>query len=117
MAFRVEVSPEALENLDAIASYIKQRGSFESAERWLNSIIEAIATLAEFPARCPIAAESQVLKAEVRVLLHGKRNHRYKVFYAVAGDTVRVFHIRHWAKRPLTTEELLELINPGSRQT
>jgi plasmid stabilization system protein ParE len=33
MVFRVEISPEALANLDAIARHILERGSFESAER------------------------------------------------------------------------------------
>jgi len=30
MAFRVEISPEAFENLDTIAAYLQERGSFES---------------------------------------------------------------------------------------
>ena len=33
MVFRVEISPEAFENLNTIAAYIKERGSFKSAER------------------------------------------------------------------------------------
>jgi hypothetical protein len=36
MAFRVEIAPQAFEDLDNISAYIRQRGSFESAERWFN---------------------------------------------------------------------------------
>jgi plasmid stabilization system protein ParE len=39
MAFRVEISPRAFEDLDRISAYIRHRGSFESAERWFNGIV------------------------------------------------------------------------------
>jgi plasmid stabilization system protein ParE len=45
MAFRVEISPRAVNDLDEIAEYIKQRGSFEQAEKWFNGIMAAIRTL------------------------------------------------------------------------
>jgi plasmid stabilization system protein ParE len=107
MAFRVEVSPEAFADLDAIAAHIQGRESFVSAERWFNGIIDAIRTLKELPTRCTIAEESEDLQQEVRLLLHGKRNRRYKVYFAIHHEsrTVRVFHVRHWARKPLATEE------------
>ena len=55
MAFRVEISPEALENLDAMAAHIQQHGSIESAERWFNGIVISIRSLGEMPSRCPLA--------------------------------------------------------------
>lgn len=36
MAFRVEVSPRAFADLDAIADYITKHGSFERAEKRFN---------------------------------------------------------------------------------
>jgi plasmid stabilization system protein ParE len=83
MAFRVEISPRAFNDLDEIADYIKQRGSFEQAENWFNGIIAAIRTLEDLPHRCPVAEESEELGQEVRLLLYGKRNRRYRVYYAV----------------------------------
>jgi plasmid stabilization system protein ParE len=111
MAFRVDVSPEAFADLDAISAHIRERGSFESAERWFNGIVDAIRSLAELPNRCPVADESENLQTEVRLLLHGKRNRRYKVYFAIhhESETVRIFHVRHWARKPLTNEELEEL--------
>ena len=72
MAFRVEIAPQAWADLDAIADYIKQRGSFESAQRWFNGIIDAIAALTDMPGRCPIAEESGELGQEVHLLLYGR---------------------------------------------
>jgi len=115
MAFRVEISPRAFNDLDEIAEYIKQRGSFEQAEKWFNGIIAAIRTLEDLPHRCPVADESEELGQEVRLLLYGKRNRRYKVYYSVQQTTpltgtVRVFHVRHWARRSLDPDQRRKLI-------
>ena len=120
MAFRVEISPRAFNDLDEIAEYIKQRGSFEQAQKWFNGIIAAIRSLEDLPHRCPVAEESEELGQEVRLLLYGKRNRRYKVYYSVqqtmpSTGTVRVFHVRHWARRSLSPEQLRKLM--GDRTT
>ncbi len=47
MAFRVEISPGAFHDLDEIAGYIKQQGSFEQAEVWFNEIMAAIRRLSD----------------------------------------------------------------------
>ncbi len=111
MAFRVEIAPQAFDDLDQIAEYIRTRGSRESAERWLNGIIDDIRSLQEMPGRCARAEESDEVGAEVRILLHGKRNRRYKVYFAVREETqtVHVFHIRHWARKPVSVEEMQNL--------
>ena len=116
MAFRVEISPEAFENLDTIAAYIQERGSFESAKRWFDGIIAAIRSLQDMPRRCPLAEESTELEAELHFLLHGKRNRRYKVFFSIhdESETVRVFHVRHWAMKPVETDELEDLMDEST---
>jgi plasmid stabilization system protein ParE len=83
MAFRVEISPRAFDDLDEIARYIKRQASFEQAEGWFNGIIAAIRTLEDLPHRCRVADESRELGQEVRLMLYRKRNRRYKVCYAV----------------------------------
>ena len=83
----------------------------QTAERWFNEIVIAIRSLCEMPTRCPLADESDDLRSEVRLLLHGKRNRRYKIYFAIhyASTKVRVFHIRHWARKPVEKSELEEL--------
>jgi plasmid stabilization system protein ParE len=111
MGFRVEIAPQAYADLDAIADYIEERGSFASAERWFNGIIDAVRGLKDQPSRFPVAQESEDLRVEIRQLLYGKRNRRYKVYFAIDRETeiVRVFHVRHWAFKPLDFGELREL--------
>ena len=115
MAFRVEISPRAFNDLDEIAKHIKQRGSFEQAQKWFNGIIAAIRTLEDLGHGCPVAEESQELGQEVRLLLYGKRNRRYKVYYSVQQTTlstgiVRVFHVRHWGRRSPDPDQLRRLM-------
>lgn len=115
MAFRVEISPRALTDLDQIAEYIEREASFAQAEEWFKGIFGAIRTLEHMPGRCPIAKESEEVGQEVRLLLHGKRNRRYKVYYSVQHTTastgsVRVFHVRHWARKDLSQKQLRKLI-------
>ena len=47
MAFRVEVAPQALADLDATASYIRKESGNAAAENWFNGMIDAIASAAE----------------------------------------------------------------------
>lgn len=47
MAFRIEIQPQAFDDLDAIADYILSRHSFEVAHGWFKANILDIATLKE----------------------------------------------------------------------
>jgi plasmid stabilization system protein ParE len=111
MVFRVELAPRAFADLDSIAGDIRERESFESAEKWFNGILRAIESLAEMPQRCRVAEESRDLGREVRVLLYGRKNRAYRVFYAIHGTrTAQVFHVRHWARRTPGSDELEALL-------
>lgn len=115
MAFRVEIAPQAFDDLDRIAHYIIEQSSIVAAGKWFNRIIEDIASLKEMPARCPVAPESEEIGGEIRLLLHGRRSRALKIYYAIHYETpssgvVRVFHARHWARRPVGEDELQNLI-------
>jgi hypothetical protein len=91
-----------------------QEGSFDQAESWFNGIIAAIRTREDLPNRCPIADESEDLEQEVHLLLYGNRYHKYRVYYSIQQRTpstgnVRVFHVRHWARKSLSSTQLRKL--------
>jgi hypothetical protein len=67
------------------------------------------------PSRCPIFEDSEELGVEVRVLLHGKRNRRYKIYFSIQAEDERVivFHVRHWARKPVEADELEDLMDEG----
>jgi len=121
MAFRVEIAPRAFNDLDDIADYIKRNRSLRQAEEWFNGTVEAIRTLGDMPGRCPVADESEDLGQEVRVLLHGKRNRKYKIYFSIertgrSAGRVFIFHVRHWARKRLTTHEVRALMDEVPRK-
>ena len=121
MAFEVLITDEAFADLDLIAAFIKRQASINIARKWFAGIVNAIESLGEMPARCSVAEESAGLEREVRLLLHGKRYRRYKIYFTIDEETktVRVFHIRHWAMKPVESDELGDLMDetaePGSK--
>ena len=66
MAFRVEISPQAFEDLDIISAYIRRRASFESAERWFNGVIAAIRTLCD-GATAKIRASNRLPRGQIEL--------------------------------------------------
>jgi plasmid stabilization system protein ParE len=62
---------------------------------------DAIASLAKFPERCPLAPENAAFPFEVRQLLYGYAPHVYRILFTIEGQTVCVLHIRHGRRQPL----------------
>lgn len=108
MAFRVEITPQALADLDSIAEYIAAKGSFAVAERWFNGIMDEIRALSQNSARCAHAPEAELMRADIRLLLSGKRRHRYKIYFLIspATSSVSVLHVRHWARQQVEVSEV-----------
>jgi plasmid stabilization system protein ParE len=105
MTYQVILQPEAEREIRQQARWIvEQSNSPATALRWVNSIRSKIATLKASPLRCPIDPDSDAYGEEVRVLLHGKRNRKFRVLFILRGDTVRVVAIRHAAQRGLAEE-------------
>jgi toxin ParE1/3/4 len=91
---RVEYSNRAAVDLRQIASYHARSGNPAVAESIAERIHEVVARIAA----SPLSGRSVVQRPGVRVVL--LVNFRYKIFYRVAGDTIRIIHIRHTSRRP-----------------
>ena len=118
----VEISPRAFRDLDELATELKQRSQSNAvARKWFMAVLDSIDSLAEMPERLPVVTEAHNEIERVRLLLHGKRNHRYIGFTTAcrklgpSSGTVNVFHVRHWARKGLSGDELQELMDelPG----
>ena len=115
MAFRVDIIPSALADLYSIYLEIK-RDSPLNADRWFRGAVDAIYSLEIMPERCPVADDAVELQQEVRLLLYGRRNRGYKIYFAIRYEAqdlgiVQVFHFRHWARKALSTDEMEELMD------
>jgi plasmid stabilization system protein ParE len=101
MAFRVEISPSALADVEEAFLYIQQDFPLK-AEEWYDGLVNAILSLEKFPNRCPLASESEEIGREIRQLLYSK----YRILFSVTGDVVQVLRVRHTARDWLSSDEL-----------
>jgi plasmid stabilization system protein ParE len=100
MGFRVELSEQAQRDVSAIYLWLCSEQAGDAGERWFRALRTAIRSLADLPARCPLAAENRDASVEVRQLLYGRRPHTYRILFAIEGDVVQVLHVRHARRRP-----------------
>src|SRR5262245_7712233 len=78
-----------------------------TADRWLRRFKAALGTLADNPERCSLAPESEIVGAEIRQFLFGKKRNTYRALFKIEGNEVRVLHVR-WAGRDFATAADLE---------
>ena len=98
--YRVIITPHAERDIEEAYLWIAARDA-DAAARWFNRLLEVVATLETFPERCPRAPESAQLRMEIRQILHGRRQHKYRVLFNVCGKIVNVLHVRHGARLPI----------------
>ena len=79
-----------------------------AAIRWYNRLMEVIYPLDSFPERCPLAPENKYFAGEIRQILPGRRQHKYRIFFDIKDDEVRVLHVRHGARLALGEAESAE---------
>ena len=91
---RVEYSKRAVSDIRQIAAYYDRSGNPAVAERIVARIQEVVAQITG----SPLIGRSVVQRPGIRMVL--LVNYRYKIFYRVAGDTIRIIHIRHTSRRP-----------------
>lgn len=109
MTYRVILQPRAERDIRHVARWKLERGkSPESARRWVRSLRAKFDTLKASPHRCPIDPDSDAYGAEVRVLLHGKRQGKCRILFTIRGDEVRVLAVRHAAQESLIEEPDLD---------
>lgn len=100
--FRVLVTRPAEEDIEAAYDYIR-RDSAARAVGWRESLGRAARRLQTAPRRCPLAPENGLFRLEIRQLVFGN----YRVLFTIADDAVHILHVRHAARRTMTTDDLI----------
>ncbi len=112
MAYRVELTPQAVSDLDAALQYVVEAAPAR-AERWLAGMMAAVYSLEQMPERCPLAPESKDFGKDIREIFYGKRTGIYRILFCIYGQDsnegiVRVICVRHGARNRLKPEDLAE---------
>lgn len=112
--YRIEVSDTADAEADEAFLWLVGR-SADLAGRWYNGLLAAYQSLAQFPSRCPLAAENEAFEAvDVRQLLYGTGRNTYRILFCIREGseeqpaTVRILHVRRAVRRWLGQSEQQE---------
>jgi plasmid stabilization system protein ParE len=105
MKFRVIIQPPARRDIEAAFLYLNERAPV-AAQRWLEGIEEAIASLEFMPRRCAVAPESKDFPEEIYHHFYGKRRGIYRILFVIRGDEVRVLHVRHGARDTMPRDQI-----------
>ena len=93
MNFEVEIIPAAEAEYQAAYDWLAEKTP-QHAPVWFNSLMDALLTLSENPARCPKVDAN----GDMRYLLFGDKRHAYRIYFKIRGSTVCVYSIRHAAR-------------------
>jgi plasmid stabilization system protein ParE len=107
MAYRVSLS--ALAETDAAAGFERIREAAPiHAEKWLTGLFDAIFSLDEIPARCPVIPEAKELGYPARHLLYGKERGVYRIVFHIREDEqlVRVLRVWHASRDAIIATDL-----------
>jgi plasmid stabilization system protein ParE len=103
MKYQVEITDPAWMEVQEAYEWLADRAP-AAAARWKAGLLEAIDDLESFPLRFSIAPETAYFGREIRQMLYGKRNHKYRVLFEIRHHTVTVLRVRHGARRFLGEE-------------
>jgi plasmid stabilization system protein ParE len=97
MRFRIEITDRARDDADAAYDGMAANISEAHAQKWYQGLFEDIETLARLASRCPIAAESKKYDLQIRELIHGKTQHKYKywILFVINDDLVSILSVHH----------------------
>jgi len=70
----------------------------DAADRWFNGIYDTIESLEIFPERYPRTPESKFFNREIREILHGRRQRKYRILLTLGENEVHILHVRHGAR-------------------
>ncbi len=91
--FRIEITPTAERDIEAIWDYIAQ-DSPENASVFLGVLESQFDTLERFPERCPLILENEILGTSYRHLLYG----RYRTIFRIGGKAVIILRVIHGSR-------------------
>lgn len=92
----VNIAPNAADDLTASWNWLRERNP-RAADEWLAGIRDVILTLGAKREAHPLAPESPAFDVPIRRALYGRAT-RWRIYYAVIGETVQVLHVRHGSR-------------------
>ena len=116
VVWAIRLTERAQADLADAWRYIAGTAGEEIADSWQSGLKSELSTLAQFPERTPVAKESRFFSQPVHKSLYRRtpRGPAYFILFMLETapedpPTVRVKHIRHGARGPMTRKEAREI--------
>ena len=106
MEFTIVVTRRAEADIDSAVRWMARHRSATIAARWHLGIRQAIRSLRNEPARCPVADEAVGVGIELRELIHQRRRTVYRVLFTVGETEVTILRVRNAAQDRLTDADI-----------
>lgn len=90
---QVEITNTAENDIKSIFNHIAGE-NLQAAAKWIKEIKRQVASLEQFPKRCPTIPESEELGKEYRHLVYGN----YRTIFRVKDSTVLILRVIHGAQ-------------------
>lgn len=108
MSYEVIVVPMAQHDIDGIVGWLAER-SPEGAAAWFSRCQLAIDELAVIADHCHLCPEGEQTGREIRELIFKtKRGNKYRLLFAIHGQSVFVLHVRGPGQDLLDPDDLRE---------
>jgi toxin ParE1/3/4 len=91
--YRVDITASAEADIVELWDYIAQENP-DSATAFILRMEEQIGTLEQFPARCPLIPENELLGTQYRQMLFGP----YRTIFSIIGSRVIILRVIHGAR-------------------
>ncbi|QDT67580.1 Plasmid stabilization system protein [Planctomycetes bacterium MalM25] len=106
-SYEVVITDLAERDIEAAFVWWRDNRSADQAERWLDSIYPAFASLSEMPERCSRIEESHLYQGDLRQLAFGLgKRPSHRIIIGIREGVVEVLRIRHGSQRRLTVDDL-----------
>lgn len=92
-SYKVEITPIAERDVEEIWTYIATDNQ-EAATAFILRLEEQIEALEQFPERCPLIPENELLGTSYRHLLHGT----YRTIFRISGRNIYILRVIHGAR-------------------
>lgn len=92
--YQVQLTESAERDVDSVLAWFAEQKAREAGSTWVVQLLKKIASLESRPERCPLAEESVELDIQIREILFGRRQHKFRILFRIAGH--QVFVIRIW---------------------
>lgn len=90
MKYRIVIEPTAKHDMDVSYHWGVTVWGVTKTQHWMNRLLAAMGSLADFPERNPLALENDEFTQDIRQLTF----HRYRILYTIQKKTVHILHVR-----------------------